>query len=61
MISRSALDAAHPTIVRYLGLLLATVLVLAPLVTSVDAAEVAGAYVLATGMVFYKSIRGNGN
>lgn len=54
---RRQLDAAFPTIVRYVGLVLGTVLVLAPIVFDVDVAAVAGGYPLATGMILYKSVK----
>lgn len=54
----SSFDRAFPTFIRYLGAVLATVLVVAPLVSDVRIEALAGGYPLATGMILYKTVRG---
>lgn len=44
----------YPDVLRWVGLLLGVVLILAPIVSDVTVAQVAGGYPLATGMIFYK-------
>lgn len=51
------LDQSYPSIVRWVGLVLGVVLILAPVLTEVSVAQVAGGYPLATGMIFYKTVK----
>lgn len=51
------LDESYPSVVRWVGLTLGVVLILAPVVSDISVAQVAGGYPLATGMIFFKTVR----
>lgn len=51
------LDRSYPSVVRWVGLVLLTVLILAPILSSVSPAAVAGGYPAAVGMIFYKTVK----
>jgi hypothetical protein len=53
--TRKQLDDAFPTIVRYCGVLLTFVLVVASILG--QGLELAAGYVAAAGMILYKSVR----
>ena len=52
---RETLDAIFPTLVRYCGVVLAVVLVAASILG--HGLELAAGYVLAAGMIAYKTVR----
>lgn len=54
---KDALDQWFPVIIRYVGLVLGVILVLAPILTDVTVAEVAGGYPFATGCILYKTVK----
>jgi hypothetical protein len=56
--TRDDLDDLFPTVVRYVGLLLAIVIVVGGVAGVVHREDIASLGVLALGMILYKSVRG---